>query len=101
MNDDVPPCWYLREILPKDLANTPSDTIADHRAAQRFLHADAEPAVREMIGPNENYELAARASLPAAIDRFIFHAANQAYTSWKTKRWFGVAAWSGPWSRWA
>src|SRR5260370_30913354 len=61
MNDDVPPCWYLREILPKNLANAPSDTIADHSAAQRFLHADAEAAVHEMIGPNENYELAARA----------------------------------------
>jgi hypothetical protein len=57
--------------------------------------------VHEMIGPNENYELAARASLPAAIHRFIFHAANQANTSWKTKRRFGAPAGSRPWSRWA
>src|SRR5260370_6514489 len=40
--DDVPSCGYLQPVAAHDLAQAPPDTIAQYRAAQGLLDAEAK-----------------------------------------------------------
>lgn len=77
MNDYVPSGWYLRPVESQDFADAPANPIAHYRAAQSFFHAGAEAAGSGAVAANENNKLRTRAPLSAAIDRFIFDAAQQ------------------------
>ena len=86
MNYDVPSCGDLQTIAPKDFSNAPADPIADHRASQRLLYADAETASRPAIGAIENHELRRRFPGAAAIDGFELGTADQARGAGKALR---------------
>jgi hypothetical protein len=75
MNHDVPSRRDLRLVPPKNFSDPPADPIADHRASQRLLHADAETALSSAIGAVKDNELR-RAFPPAApVDGLEFGAA--------------------------
>jgi hypothetical protein len=74
MNHDVPSRRILRSIAPQNFANAASY----HRAPQRFLHADAEPAARETVRAIENCELRTGTPLAAAIHGLEIRATQQA-----------------------
>jgi hypothetical protein len=60
-----------------DLAQTPSDTIAHYRAAQGLLDAEAESALRQFVGAEENCEVGTRTALSGAVDSIKFSAPHQ------------------------
>jgi acetyl esterase/lipase len=60
-----------------DLADAPPDTIAHHRAAERFLDAEAETALRQLVGAKKNGEVGTRAALPGAVHGIEFSAPHQ------------------------
>jgi hypothetical protein len=78
MNHDVPSRRILRSIAPQNFANAASYAVAYHRAPQRFLHADAEPAARETVRAIENCELRTGTPLAAAIHGLEIRATQQA-----------------------
>lgn len=84
--DHVPSRRYLRAILTQDLADAPSNPVANHRAAQRLLHADAEAAVFSPIRAIEDCELLARTPLAAAVHRLVVGTAHQAGRARKLPR---------------
>jgi len=95
MNYDVPSRGDLRTIPPKDFADAPADSIANHRASQRLLDADAKTAPRPAISPIENHELRRGFPAAAAIDRLEFGAAHQTHGTRKTlRRTLGSFKWA-------
>jgi hypothetical protein len=86
MNYDVPSRGDLRTLPPKDFSDAPADSIADHRASQRFLDADAETASRPAISAIKNHELRRGFPAAAAIDGLEFGAAYQTRGARKTLR---------------
>jgi hypothetical protein len=50
-----------------DLAKPSPNTIAHHRATERFLDAEAEAAQGHLIGAKENSEVGTRAALSGAV----------------------------------
>jgi hypothetical protein len=60
-----------------DLADAPPDTIAYHRAAERFLDAETETALRRLVGAKKNREVGTRAALPGAVHGVEFSAPHQ------------------------
>ena len=86
MNDDVPSWGDLRIIPPKDFADAAADSIAYHRASQRFLHAGTEAAPQPAIGAIKNDELPRGSAGAAAIDCFKFGAAHQPRGAGETLR---------------
>jgi hypothetical protein len=60
-----------------DLANPPPNTIAHHRAAERFLDAEAEAGLRQSIGAKENSEVGTRAALSGAVHGVKISAPHQ------------------------
>jgi len=50
-----------------DLPHPSSDAIAHHRAAQRLLDAEAEAALRQLVGAKKNSEVGTRPALPRAV----------------------------------
>jgi len=77
MYHDVPSRGNLRIIAPKNFSNAAADPIAEHRASQSFLDADAETASRSAIGAIKNHELRRGFPPAAAIDGLEFGAAYQ------------------------
>jgi len=65
--DHVPSCGYLQPVAAHHFAQTPPDPIAHHRPAQRLLDAEAEAALRQFIGAEENCEVGTRAALSGAV----------------------------------
>ncbi len=57
-------------------ADAPPDAIAHHRAAERFLDAEAVAAVRQRIGAEKYSEVRAGAAFSGAIDGVEFSAAD-------------------------
>jgi hypothetical protein len=86
MNYDVPSPRDLRTIPPKDFADAAADSIANHSASQRLLHADAKTALRPAIGAVKNHELRRGFPAAAAIDGLEFPAAYQPRGARKTLR---------------
>src|SRR5712692_3343112 len=66
--NDVPSCGYLQPVAAHDLAQAPPDTIAHYRPAQSLLDAEAESALRQFVGAEENCEVGTRTALPGAVD---------------------------------
>jgi len=64
-------------IPPKDFSDAAADSIADHRASQRLLDADAETASRPAVGATKNHEVRRGFPAAAAIDCLEFGAAYQ------------------------
>jgi len=64
-------------MVAHDLANPPPNAIAYHRAAERFLDAEAEAGPRQSIGPKENSEVGTRAALSGAVDGVKISAPHQ------------------------
>ena len=60
-----------------DLADAPPDAIAHYRAAERFLDAEAETALRQLIGAKKNGKVGTRAALSAAVNGIEFSAPHQ------------------------
>src|SRR5579859_5821537 len=77
MNYDVPSREDLQNIAPKDFADAAADSIAHHRASNRFFHADAKPAARSAVSAIKNHKLRRRSSPTSAIDCLEFGAAYQ------------------------
>src|SRR5215813_9952954 len=77
MDDDVPSRGYLPPVTAHDLAQAPPDTIAHYRAAERFLDAESEAALRQSIGAKESCEVGTRAALSGAVDRIKIAAPHQ------------------------
>jgi len=75
--DDVPSCGYLQPVAAHDLAQAPPDSIAHYRAAQGLLDAEAETALRQFVGAEENSEVGTRTALSSAVDRIKFSAPYQ------------------------
>jgi hypothetical protein len=86
MNYDVPSRGDLRIITPKDFSDAAADSIADHRASERFLDADAETASQPAIGAIKNHEVRRGSPAAAAIDCLEFGAAYQTRGARKTLR---------------
>src|SRR6266480_456262 len=55
----------------------PPDTIANHRATQRLLDAEAKAALRQFVGAKENCEVGTRAALSGAVYRIKLAAPHQ------------------------
>src|SRR5229473_3698198 len=68
VNDDVPSCGYLQPVAAHDFAQAPPDTIAHYRSTQSLLDAEAESALRQFVGAEENCEMGTRTALSGAID---------------------------------
>jgi hypothetical protein len=77
VNDDVPSCGYLQPVAAHDFAQAPPDPIAHHRTAQGLLDAEAESALRQFVGAEENCEVETRTALSSAIDRIKLSAPGQ------------------------
>jgi hypothetical protein len=60
-----------------DLTNPSPDAIAHHRAAQRFLDAEAEAALGQLVRAKENSEVGTRAALPGAVHSVKFSPPHQ------------------------
>src|SRR5207245_11215564 len=75
--DDVPSCGYLLLVAAHDLAHAPPDTIAHHRAAQRFLDAEAKTALRQFVRAKENGEVGTRSALSGEVHSIKFFATQQ------------------------
>jgi hypothetical protein len=67
MYDDVPSCSYLQTMAAHDLPHAPPNAIAHYCAAQRFLDAESESALRQLIRAKKNGEVGIRAALPGTV----------------------------------
>jgi len=64
-------------VAAHDLAQAPPDTIAHYRAAQGLLDAEAESALRQFVGAEENCEVGTRTALSGAVDSIKLSAPHQ------------------------
>jgi hypothetical protein len=60
-----------------DLPRAPPDAIAHYRAAEFFPDAEAEPAMRQLVGAKKNGEMGTRAALSRAVHGVEFTAPHQ------------------------
>jgi hypothetical protein len=67
MYDDVPSRRYLQAMTAHDLSNPPPHAIAHHRAAQSLFDAEAETALRLLVGAKKNSEVGTGAALSGAV----------------------------------
>jgi hypothetical protein len=67
MYDDVPSCSYLQTMAAHDLPHAPPNAIAHYCAAKRFLDAESESALRQLIRAKKNGEVGIRAALPGTV----------------------------------
>jgi hypothetical protein len=54
-------------VAAHDLAQAPPNTIAHYCPAQGFLDAEAESALRQFVGAEENCEVGTRTALSGAV----------------------------------
>jgi hypothetical protein len=64
-------------VAANNFSNAAPDSIAYHRSAEGFLDAEAEPAVRQLVGTKENYEVGTRAPFSGAVYGVKFSPANK------------------------
>jgi hypothetical protein len=62
---------------------TPSDAIAHYRAAESFLDAESEAAVRQLVCAKKNSEVGIRTALPGAVYGVEISAPHQPHLTWK------------------
>ena len=74
--------------LPQATANT----VAHYRAAESLLDAEAETALRQLIGAKKNNEVRAGTPPAGAIDSVEISAAHQARVARKLKAWHIIRA---------
>ena len=60
-----------------DFPRAPTYAIAHHRAAQRFLDAESESALRQLVRAKKNREVGVRAAFPGAVHGVKLYAPNQ------------------------
>src|SRR4029077_17708549 len=75
--DDVPSCRYLQPVAAHHFAQAPPDTIAHYCAAQGLLDAEAEAALRQSVGTEENGEVGTRTALSGAVHGVKLSAPHQ------------------------
>jgi hypothetical protein len=64
-------------VAAHQFAQAPPDTIAYYRAAQSRLDAEAEAALRQFIGAEENGEVGTRTALSGAVHCIKLSAPHQ------------------------
>ena len=64
MNDNVPSRCYLQAMTTNRFAQAAANAIANYSAAERFFNAEAEAALRQLIGAKKNGEV--RTGTPAS-----------------------------------
>jgi len=67
MHYEIPSRRDLLPMDPDDLPHPSPDAIAHHRAADRFFDAEAEAALRQLVGAKKYSEVGIRAALACAI----------------------------------
>src|SRR2546429_3629040 len=92
VNYDVPSHGYLPPVAAHDFAHAPPDAVAHHRAAERFLNADAKAALRQFVGAKDNCEVGARAAPSGAVDSVKFAAPPKPRLARKRHRLFARRA---------
>jgi len=85
MNNNVPSCWYLQTMTTNGLPQATTNTIAHYRAAKSLFNAEAEAALRQLIGAKKSNEVRAGTPSAGAIDRVEVSAAHQARVARKLK----------------
>ena len=78
MNDNVPSRCYLQAMTTNRFAQAAANAIANYSAAERFFNAEAEAALRQLIGAKKNGEVRTGTSASGAIDGVEISAADQA-----------------------
>lgn len=92
MYDDVPSCGYLLPVAAHHLAHSSPHAVAHHRASQRLLDAEPEPAQSQFVGSTEYGEVGTRYALSPAIHGVECAAPHQAHFAGKRLALRGVAA---------
>jgi len=92
MNDNVPSWWYLQTMTTNGLPQATTNTIAHYRAAESLFNAEAEAALRQLIGAKKNNEKRAGTPSAGAIDRVEISTAHQARVARKLKAWLFIRA---------
>jgi hypothetical protein len=92
MNDNVPSWWYLQTMTTNSLPQATANTIAHYRAAESLLDAEAETALRQLIGAKKSNEVRAGTPPAGAIDSVEISAAHQARVARKLKAWHIIRA---------
>ena len=92
MNDNVPSWWYLQTMTTNGLPQATANTIAHYRAAESLFNAEAEAAVRQLIGAKKSNEVRAGTPSAGAIDGVEISAAHQARVARKLKAWHFIRA---------
>jgi hypothetical protein len=64
-------------VAADDFAHASADAIAHHRAAQRLLDAESEPALRQFICAKKYSEVGTRAALAVLVDDIKLSAPHQ------------------------
>ena len=92
MNDNVPSWWYLQTMTTNGLPQATANTIAHYRAAESLFNAEAETALRQLIGAKKSNEVRAGTPSAGAIDSVEISAAHQARVARKLKAWHFIRA---------
>jgi len=64
-------------IRDSNLADAPPDAIAHYRAAELLLDAEAETALRQLVGAKKNSKVGTRAALSGSVHGIEFAAPHQ------------------------
>ncbi len=92
MNDDVPSRWYLQTMTTNSLPQATANTISHYRAAKSFFYAEAETALRQLIGSKKSNEVRTGTPAAGAINSVEISAAHQARVARKLKAWSFIRA---------
>ncbi len=92
MNDNVPSRWYLQTMTTNRLPQATTNTITHYRAAESLFNAEAETALRQLIGAKKSNEVRAGTPSAGAIDSVEISAAHQARVARKLKAWHFIRA---------
>jgi hypothetical protein len=87
MNHNVPSWWYLQTMTTNGLPQATANTIAHYRAAESLLNAEAEAALRQLIGAKKSNEVRTGTPSAGAIDSVEISAAHQARVARELKVW--------------
>ena len=85
MNHNIPSWWYLLTVTTNGLPQATANTIAHYRAAESLFNAEAEAALRQLIGAEKSNEVRAGTPSAGAIDSVEISAAHQARVARKLK----------------
>jgi len=85
MNHNVPSWWYLQTMTTNSFPQATANTIAHYRAAESLFNAEAEAALRQLIGAKKSNEVRAGTPSAGAIDSVEISATHQARVARKLK----------------